>query len=496
MWPGLSVPCLSINRVERFEPTIGRWWVDTTPESKVAGYLELDPDEPSLPWRLTVEGEIHPHPGTGHSKGLTIFGDTPLGKYTLRTCVPTWMYGLGDRSDMQRWGGVMLLQGDHASEDAKYTQATFRLPHLWNWIGPSPLNYHTMGARRHATVPSPNDELQWLEAELPNGMTVGLARMFTRSVTPGGRHKSTEGYGVYRLAAEAGFTLDKARIVADGLARLYSLVTSKPMETFDMSIGGGRNGRTTVVDPRSPAGEDWDGIQDPYFDTDEIDFPAFVGEWIRLHTEAAGVGAAVDPGRSRTFVTSMLIDGCNAVEALANRCWTDGPGELRPEDQAVIALLAEARVHRDTRRGIQRYLRQRRWSLQAKLERAAESLGPDSAAWLLGPSVSDWAHLISRLRNSVAHGSSLPDGLDGDMSFVLLAHESLNAVLTLTLFKQCGYTNRLSKISGELLRSGGKSIVSHPNSGLSRELEEIASRSGEWAEWRRRLDGRSDGEAD
>lgn len=114
-------------------------------------------------------------------------------------------------------------------------------------------------------------------------------------------------------------------------------------------------------------------------------------------------------------MTSKLVDTCNGLETLANYMWA-APG-LTPADEDLLGTLKECGVNRDRRDDVKAALLQRRRRLEDKLVQLAGTLGTDSASWLLGPDIQRWAHLVARLRNSIAHGYQLPAGLSDDIPF-------------------------------------------------------------------------------
>ena len=473
--------------MSEFAPTIGRWWVASAPSDHVPGYIDRDLDSTGGPWRLMVEGRLAELPEPGYDRHLTIHGDTVLGQFTLERALPSRLLGRLDDSEAQIWHGWQLIKGGHVEDGQRFRAAVFRLPHLWDWIGPVGLNYHTLGATLRSR-PTPDDPGEALSAVLRDESRVTLGRNFVRTVGTTG--ESWEGYGVYGVHREKGVSLDELEGLTLALARLHSILSATPMGSYGVTLGLGADEagrRLEVVDPDSPSGVEWGrgSLRDPFFDTAEIAFEPFIRAWIRLHEDATGAMAAAAPRDDRQFVTSKLIETCNGVEELAALEWD--PPEASDEDTNVLTLLKAGSVSRDLRDFVGFHLRLRRWSLADKLERLAGLAGPESVAWLLGPSISEWARLVSRLRNSLAHGKKLPGGLSDDMPFVITAQFSATAVLRLALLRLAGYENPLSKAPGELLWSGGKPVVGHPNSDLFHEFETVASYSGQWKVWLDRL---------
>lgn len=134
-----------------FKPTIGRWWVVDDPDQQVAGYLDLEP-EGLGPWRLTVEGQLAEPTGPGYDTHQTIYGVTPLGKFTLERASTTLIQH-GDTT-MQQWRGWQLIRA-HMSRMANL----FRTSHSgYRTCGTgsdpaSSITTPTSGSRRNLTTP-------------------------------------------------------------------------------------------------------------------------------------------------------------------------------------------------------------------------------------------------------------------------------------------------------------------------------------------------------
>jgi hypothetical protein len=245
-------------------------------------------------------------------------------------------------------------------------------------------------------------------------------------------------------------------------------------------------GRIEIVPTAPPAGEKWRGVA-PFFDTSEIDFEDFIRRWLQLSDRAPMVAASIAPPQSRPFLETALIEKCNAIEALATSSWSDAAPHQKAQELAILHALEDAHVRSHDVKVVAHCLEQRRWQLEAKLKYAAESIGLESSRTLVGP-VKHWAHLVMRVRNSVAHGSRLRSGLSDDISFLGDADRTLGAIVCLAAFRACGYTNGMSPVPGELLWSDSGQVASHPNSDFFNTAEALSSRSHLWSAWRERLD--------
>jgi hypothetical protein len=129
---------------------------------------------------------------------------------------------------MQQWRGWQLIKGGHVTADQWFPRITFRLPHLWHWLGPSKLNEHSPPPKRFRRKPDDNED-RFLTAHLPDGLNLSLAPAFTKARSDTG--ESWTAYGVYVLEGDAGANLDELEQVTLALSRLHSIVTATPMET-------------------------------------------------------------------------------------------------------------------------------------------------------------------------------------------------------------------------------------------------------------------------
>jgi hypothetical protein len=467
--------------MSEFEPTIGRWWVADQPHQQAAGYLDLEP-EGLGPWRLTVEGELAEPTGPGIDVHQTIYGVTPQGEFTLERAGTT--LSTEGHTSMQQWRGWQLIKGGHVTPSQRFPHITFRLPHLWHWLGPSKLNHHSPHNRFRAK-PDDNED-KFLTAHLPDGLNLSLGPTFTKARADTG--ESWTGYGVYVLEGDPGANLDELDQVTLALSRLHSIVTATPMETYQVQLRRDMKlGALEILDPHPPAGLTWGDhrVKDPFLDTAEINFEPFIKAWMLLHKRATTAVAVAAPRDDKQFLTSKLVDTCNGLEALAAHVL--GEPMLQEDDEAVLQVLKDAGCNRKLREGIKFCLLMRRRTLEEKLIQLAAKLGPESATWLLGPSISDWAQLVAGLRNSLAHGFQLPGGLSDDIPFIVTAQRSAVAVLRLALLSNAGYTNPMSSSPGELLWWNGRKIMGHPNSSFFHEVESIAADATHWAAWQQRL---------
>lgn len=387
---------------------------------------------------------------------------------------------------MQVWSAFQLITGGHVLDTDAFTELRFRLPHLLNWIGPSQLNYHT----RERFRVTPEDYGTPQQATLDENLEITLGASGTETLGRFGR--SWEAHATYTLTGQPGVTLRQLERVQLALASLHSILANQPMETYGVSMRHGGDVQAPilrVVDPRHPDGEGWNqrGHRDPFFDTSEIEFSSFIRAWMNLWDTALMAVAMATPRNTDQPVQSRLVDVCNGLEALAVRLW-EPPG-LTADEESILTILKDNKVNARRRGRVKSGLQMSKWPLEDKLTRLGGLFGAESSAWLLGPSTRTWAHLVARLRNSLAHGSTLKGGLSDDHPFVIMAYMSAAAVLRLALLSSAGFINRSSKTPGELLSAHGERATGHPNSPLFHRLEDVASFAGHWATWSARLEG-------
>lgn len=470
--------------VVEFQPTIGEWWIAGEPASAVPGFISLGDED--KPWRLTTDGGLARDLGPGFDLGRTVHGLTPSGEMTLLgVSLDSWQ-GKGDAPQMQVWSAFQLITGGHVLDTDAFTELRFSVPHLLNWIGPTELNYHTPERFRV----TPEDLGTPLRATPDEHLEVTLGATVTETV--GQLGESWEAQATYTLTGQHGVTLRQLERVELALASLHSILADQPMQTYGVTMGRSTDlqaPRLAIVDPGQPDGAGWGqrGHRDLFFDTSEIEFSSFIRAWLNLWDTALMAVAMATPKNNGQTVQSRLVDVCNGLEALAVQLWE--PPALSDDEELVLAILKDNEVDTRLRRRVKSGLRMSKWPLEDKLIQLAGLLGTESSAWLLGPSTRTWAHLVARLRNSLAHGSTLNGGLSDDHPFVIMTYMSAAAVLRLALLSSAGFTNPSSQTPGELLWARGKRATGHPNSPVFHRLEDVARYAGHWATWSARLEG-------
>lgn len=415
-----------------------------------------------------------------------IHGRTPKADYSLIAAAAPIrqssrrVRGSSETASAQEWAGVYLLKGAHISVNQRYSYASFMVPGLWNWLGPSLLNYHN----RDGFKATPDEEVPWTRARLPNGSVLELGPVFHQDASLSA--ESYEGFGAYRLASASGVTFEEILGISISLARLHAIVAHQPMDPYSIQLSNDSDSEPTVVtaiEPHPPEGLDWgsSGLSDPFFDTSEIDFEPFICRWLELGQSAPIAIAAAAPRKDGRFVSTQLVDTANAIEAISHAIFKDP--ELDDRDKNVVKILQEASIDSDLRRHITYQLKMRHSNLESKLIAFASRIGSDSARWLLGPSIKAWAYVAMRVRNSLVHGKPLPEGLSADFMLEDLVERSMTAVLQLGVLYEAGYRNKLSQVPGEMLQASGKCIAGHPNSNLFRRLTNLASYAPQWIPW-------------
>lgn len=474
-----------------FEPVMGSWWRQDVPDLVLSGYLDrADTDRGGYKWRLLVDGDlgdIQP----GYETSVTLFGNTAVGPMTLHHAAPTGWRFEGDSSGkktMSRWEALVLMAGDHLPLDHLYRHASFGIPHAVDWLGPSTLNAY-VSPQPLPAGPGPDGLVTMSSASLPNGLQLHAHLVRSESFAPLGRQRRHEWRGLYSLTSESGFTLQQGLDVAYALSQLQSLAFGTYLESYEFRLaphGSDPHQSIEVVGPHQPGGQAWRGLG-PFFDTSEVDYSSLIAAWLVLRERVPLVDTLIAPQHGAdASVQVMLLAQCSALEALAQHYW-ERPG-LSESDRQILDALEHGGINSKRRSMVENQLRQRRWPLEHKLVTAAALAGDHSSQRLLG-SIPDWAHLVMRLRNSLAHGLQLPAGLGQNVEFVVEAQRSVAAVLQLAVLNHLGYTNRLGSQTGELLWFESGTVASHVDSDFFDELKHLATRSSQWEQWRRQLDG-------
>jgi hypothetical protein len=303
---------------------------------------------------------------------------------------------------------------------------------------------------------------------------------------------ATDRYAEYVIEGVPGSTLAEIDQLCLALARLHAVVANQPMEPFGLQLyreADRTSAPVAVIDGPSPVGMAWGrGLADPFFDTAEINIQEFVTRWLEINSSALQAAAVAAQRSANQFITSRLVEVTNAVETFAGFAWPP-TNEAHDEDESILNLLVQQGVRSDLRRYIKKQLERRRaGTLADKLTRLAETTGPDSASWLLGPSVRAWAYVVAQLRNSVTHGYELPHGLSNDTQLFHATVLTTELVLRLAILRWAGFTNPTAGLSEtELLHSGDRTVASHPNSDLYRTCDFARRYAPDWEDWNRRL---------
>jgi len=463
-----------------FQPTMGTWWLADDPEVKVPGYLQVD-ESHAWPWRLTVLGQLaEPEPGWDHT--VTLFGQTDRGLYTLHAASPGSMRRGGGGSEpvyAVEWHAPVLFENDHVMREARFTQASFTYPHLIDWFKARYNGYLLPSG----ALPKDKDWELLHEVELSPGTTLSVALASHGHL--GWASTSHAWQAQYTLSSDEGFTFTELSKIQWGLSKLQAIMLGTDVEeTQTTLITDLEAAWVKVVEAASPAGDEWRGVS-PLFNADEVDTALFLRRWLELSTSAPMIAAAAAPNAAVGSMPGDIQDLCNAVEWLFARI--DGPEErtVRPKDEAILDAMAGSAFNSDQRRRVKHLLTQSgQVTLEQKLVRLAGMLGAESSAWMLG-SVSDWAYVIARVRNSLTHGFVVP-GHD-DVRMLGDAYLTLTAVLQLALLNHCGYTNARCPVPGEMLWGGGELMRGTRDAHIVDRTESLAARSDEWALWARSM---------
>jgi ApeA N-terminal domain 1 len=454
-----------------FKPTMGTWWLAERPEVQVPGYLQVDESHP-WPWRLTVLGRLA-EPDPGWDNTATLFGQTDRGLYTLSSASPGEMRrGGGGSEDIYavEWHAPVLFAKDHVMPEVTFRHASFTYPHLLDWFRARFNGY----VRPSGALPKDNSWEHLHEVELSSGATLSVALVRHRQL--GWASKSQSWRAEYTLTSEAGFTFTELSKIQWGLARLHAIMLGTNVEESQTTLTHDpAPSWVEVVEASPPAGEDWNGIS-PLFNADEVDVGLFLRRWLDLSSSAPMIAAAAAPHAAIGSMHGDIQDLCNAVEWLFARIQGPEDRPVQPKDQVILDSMVGPTFNSDQRRRVKHLMTQPgQVTLEQKLVRLAGMMGEESSAWLLG-SVTDWAHVISQVRNSLTHGSLVP-GHD-DVRLLGDAGLTLTTVLQFALLNHCSYTNALCPVPGEMLWSRGELMRGTRDAHIVYRSEGLATRSG------------------
>jgi hypothetical protein len=322
-----------------------------------------------------------------------------------------------------------------------------------------------------------------LTARLSRGERVQLAVLHRETL--GRTKRSKTAFATYVISE--GVTMERAERIGLALSRLHAILTNGPVLPISMSLTEDLAGRSRTLkvismeDDGTEAQKRWD----PFLDTSDVDFEHFIPRWFELHEDAIAAVAAAAPDEHGGYTTTRLMDVCNGLEHLAKHILPEA--DLTAKEVKALEVLKSQEINNDLRRTIRQTFLGRHQTLEMKLVAVAESIGHDSAHWLLGDDLHVWAYTVARLRNALAHGLELKDGMIEDIPFTITALRSVTAVLRLALLAKAGYTAS-NGTSGELLWSDGQRAVAHPNSELWSEVEAISDMRERWQMWKTRID--------
>ncbi len=460
-----------------FEPILGTWWAVGAPDVRISGYLDLTSDI-DAPWRLVLAGQLTEWPEPGHDRHMTVLGRGPQGEFTLRFASHTVNRGYGRTGEdvVQVWRAREFLRGGHEIGQDHHA-VEFELPHLLAWRGHSQYSEWNGGMLSDRNLPP------ILGAQLHGARSIYLGASSHGSFRDAG--ESWEVRGRYRVTGRDGVTLDGVASLVTSLTWLQGIMISTPVEPRRIMMESGPRPipSLAIVDPRQPADS---GLRyEPFLDATDVDFEQFMRQWTELGESAPSAMRAASPSEQRLPAESQLAEVCKGIEAL-DALISPAP-ELDETDKRALAALDVAGLPGHIKRYVRSQLKMHHRTLPIKLASLAQMMGAESAQWLLGPSLAEWAQSVAQLRNAHAHGLPLPGGMKNDVPFLVTSLRSVTAVLKLSLLAAAGYSNRDSAAPGELLRGGGVTVTPHPDSLLFYELEAIASYSDHWSGWHRRL---------
>lgn len=465
-----------------FEGSIGTWWVEGDEDRHFSGYVELVAED-AEPWKLVLDGAPDTDPYEPFSSGLRFHGLTGVGPLTLQNAHLRSGTSHHRGCVNQTWHGTVLTKRSHLGEGQRFDGAAFKLPDLIRWVGPTRANVHNRPA---VELRAGVESLPRFESTLDDGTVVTL--LVGEMTRHGVITDSREVLAWYRLTHDDGLDESRVEQVELALTRLHAILMSRTVRAHELEFwwddADGATRTVEVID-RSERPEPEQRPHDPLVDTSDIDFDNFIRRWVRLHDKAVAAVASAAPNLHTGYLSTEIIDACTALEHLAVGVMPEPV--LTDAEARALEALETAGVGSKLRKRAERAYLQGHQSFEAKLIAVAETLGEESARWILGDNLKYWAHCVMRLRNSLVHGGPLPDGMTDDVPFSVAVLRTVRTVLRFGLLVEAGYANRAAGEPAELFRRDGASTIGHPSAEYIWELNWLSDVSGYWSGWYGRI---------
>lgn len=466
-------------RAEALNVVPGYWWRPGAIGGRLPGVLRRNTE--AGVWTLDVVGTFDPESEEDEvHDAQTLFGDTSGGPVTLRSASWTGSrrssgVSHGEVSRSETWHAFSVLLGGHFSEEQLWGELVFDLPLTWHWFSPT----HLEGAKKDSD-PLADDFFEEFSANLADDLSVTVWR--GQTVTYGRDVRERRGTGGYRFSSEQGFTLRQVEQPILAIENLHYLLygghtTSAGYALTPFRGEGQGETRAYELGARLPV-EAQPRIPEPYFGTEEVDFPQFLPRWIDLHVTADSWPTLGPLPGQRGYLQTEVVEAVNGAEALARSL---GLGKSEPTEREQAILDAIQMLPRRTREKAAKALEIARDTLAERLDALALTLGQSSAPWLLGD-VHAWAVTAARVRNALSHGYASKSELEKDPDVLFGVLSSVRVVQQLAMLRAAGFTNgQNGRQSIEMLAdTDGRPLVRHNNSALGYEIKYVAQNRSAW----------------
>jgi hypothetical protein len=382
------------------------------------------------------------------------------------------------RHAAETWHGFRIVIGGHVDEDTKWESISLPLPLAWHWFSPTALEPRD--------EPVLSDELNDSLVCTVGEVSLSLWRHSIHSV--GTQRTALEGAAEYVFAHPDGISTRDVEQASLALGNLHQVLFGEPTRARGLKLHGpmGQEFSSTSVEvPGQMATDSTGGFVDPYVSTREVAFETFVPNWIALHVGAPLWPVVGPPEGSGGWLHTQVLEAIAAVESLA-RIRLEVPN--RRSDMQDEIRKAVSSLDSRTRKYVDRLLRYDGPSLAERLCQVSMLTGVASAGWLLGDRVRDWAEVVAKVRNLLAHGTQSATAIEQEPAVLVAVLQSVRVVYQLGLLRLAGFDNGQAGDSVELLvDAGGVSQIRHPNSKLAHDIKWVQRLHGEWRGWLKEL---------
>ena len=470
-----------------FEDCFGQWWRADNPDHRLPGTLRRDRDQGT--WVLTLIRDGARSDDTRHGvidNGDTFFGWTSAGDATLLGAnlgeqrgrsIPR--AGSVDQRTTEVWTAFAAILDGQVEADARWQSIGARVPHAWSWYSPTVLE----GGDRPDLMADESEELTCFYGDIEIALWRGRSTFVSRAE--------------HRYAGEAGYSFRRPRglTVADveplvlAINNLHRVQFGRAVSTDVLTLSGtdSDSGRTVTYVHGAPAQVPEIGIGDPFVGTADVSFSEFLPRWISLHVDSPTWPTLGPPRDEGGWLQTNALEAVTALESIAREHLSDLAAN-NPVHQEILDAAEKGGIRSGPRRHLRRLLELDGPSLTDRLCVVGDSLGKESADWLLGPSIKDWATTVARVRNSLAHGVRAAGGLKLEPKVLIAVMYTARVLTRLTLVRLASHPEAHGGPPGEMLVDAqGKLAISHKNSALAHQMHDARQFRENWTPWANEL---------